>query len=102
MPSSVSGRTWQYRVITMGRDEDHHDVTTTSALRQGHKLEIEHRGQVESVRVEAIEPSGIGGVDARVSARLIERRRRDSTNPGPEEAIDVSRRDSRVDAEIRA
>ena len=90
MPPRAAGRSWHYRLITVSRDEDHHDLTTRSPLRHRHEFEVEHRGKVERARVEAIEPSGIGGVDARVTARIIE------------EAIGVNYWDAEIDVEIRA
>jgi hypothetical protein len=54
-------------------DEEHHDLRPRNPLRRGHEFSSEHRGTVERVRVEAVEPSGIAGVDARVTARVIDR-----------------------------
>ena len=102
IPPSVASRTWHYRLITVSGDEDHHDLTTSSALRHNHEFTVKHRGKLERVRVEAIEPSGISGVDARVTARIVDRRGPDSTDPRPQEAIDVNHLDTEIDVEIRA
>ena len=62
----------RYMLVTLHEDEEDHHLLNSDHLRPGDEFQTTHRGTTSTVRVEAVEPSAIEGIDARVSARVVE------------------------------
>ena len=62
----------RYLLVTLRDNEEDHRLLDSDPLRRGDEFRTKHRGATETVRVEAVEPSDIDGIDARLSARVIE------------------------------